>query len=94
MKRITGFDAQLIPKILDYSIIDDAIEVTDEDAYRTAIELVGRVKADLYWSLPDDWIIQTDQKYILKKQSGMKTYQRATPRIIAWNIVRPSRRSR
>jgi len=47
MKRITGFDAQLIPKILDYSIIDDAIEVTDEDAYRTAIELVGRVKADL-----------------------------------------------
>ena len=47
MKRITGLGEQFIPKILDYSIIDDAIEVTDEDAYRTAIELVGRVKTDL-----------------------------------------------
>lgn len=48
MKRIAGLDAQFIPKILDYSVIDDTIEVTDEDAYRTAIELVGRVKTDLY----------------------------------------------
>jgi len=47
MKRIIGLDAQFIPKILDYSVIDDTIAVTDEDAYRTAIALVGRVKADL-----------------------------------------------
>ena len=48
MKRITGLDEQFIPKILDYSVIDNTVEVTDEDAYRTAIELVGRVKTDLY----------------------------------------------
>jgi len=48
MKRITGLEAQFIPKIPDYSVTDDTIEVTDEDTYRTAIELVGRVKTDLY----------------------------------------------
>ncbi len=42
MKRITGLDEQFIPKILDYSVIDDTVEVTDEDAYRTAIELARK----------------------------------------------------
>ncbi len=39
MKRITGLDKEFIPKILDSSVIDDSVEVTDENAYRTAIEL-------------------------------------------------------
>ncbi|MDP2729267.1 MAG: PLP-dependent cysteine synthase family protein [Dehalococcoidales bacterium] len=39
MKRITGLAEEYIPKILDKSVIDDTIEVTDEDAYQTAIKL-------------------------------------------------------
>jgi len=39
MKRITGLDAEFIPKILDSSVIDDAVEVTGENAYKTAIKL-------------------------------------------------------
>ncbi len=42
MKRITGLDEQFIPKILDRSVIDDTVEVTDENAYRTAIELARK----------------------------------------------------
>ena len=42
MKRITGLDEEFIPKILDSSVIDDTVEVTDEDAYRTAIELARK----------------------------------------------------
>ncbi len=42
MKRITGLDEQYIPSILDRSVIDDTVEVTDEDAYRTAIELARK----------------------------------------------------
>ncbi len=42
MKRITGLDEQFIPKILDYSVIDDTVEVTNEDAYRTAIALARK----------------------------------------------------
>ena len=42
MKRITGLDEQFIPKILDSSVIDDTVEVTDEDAYVTAIELARK----------------------------------------------------
>ena len=42
MKRITGLDEEYIPKILDYSVIDDTVEVTDEDAYGTAIELARK----------------------------------------------------
>jgi len=42
MKRITGLDEQYIPKILDRSVIDDTIEVTDENAYRTAIEVARK----------------------------------------------------
>jgi TusA-related sulfurtransferase len=39
MKRITGLDEEYIPKILDFSLIDDTVEVTDENAYRTAVKL-------------------------------------------------------
>ena len=42
MKRITGLDEEFIPKILDYSVIDDTVEVTDENAYKTAIELARK----------------------------------------------------
>jgi cysteine synthase A/cysteine synthase B len=42
MKRITGLDEDFIPKILDKSIIDDIVEVTDENAYKTAIELARK----------------------------------------------------
>ena len=42
MKRITGLDEEFIPKILDRSVIDDTIEVSDEDAYRTATELARK----------------------------------------------------
>ena len=39
MKRITGLREDLIPKILDMSIVDEIVTVEDEDAYKTAIEL-------------------------------------------------------
>ncbi len=39
MKRITGLAEEYIPKILDRSVIDEVIEVSDEDAYRTATDL-------------------------------------------------------
>jgi cysteine synthase len=42
MKRITGLAEEFIPKILDSSVIDDTVEVTDEDAYRTAMELARK----------------------------------------------------
>ncbi len=42
MKRITGLDEEFIPRILDSSVIDDTVEVTDENAYRTAIELARK----------------------------------------------------
>jgi len=42
MKRITGLDKELIPKILDSSVIDDMVTITDEDAYGTAIELARK----------------------------------------------------
>ena len=42
MKRITGLDEEFIPKILDRSVIDDIVNVTDENAYRTAIELARK----------------------------------------------------
>ncbi len=42
MKRITGLDEEFIPKILDRSVIDDTVEVTDENAYKTAIELARK----------------------------------------------------
>ncbi len=42
MKRITGLDEEFVPKILDRSVIDDCVEVSDEDAYRTAIQLARK----------------------------------------------------
>ncbi|MCK4968456.1 MAG: pyridoxal-phosphate dependent enzyme [Candidatus Aenigmarchaeota archaeon] len=42
MKRITGLSKDLVPKILDKSIIDDSMAVSDEDAYGTAIELARK----------------------------------------------------
>ncbi len=42
MKRITGLSEEFIPTILDRSVIDDTVEVTDEDAYRTAIKLARK----------------------------------------------------
>jgi cysteine synthase/TusA-related sulfurtransferase len=42
MKRITGLDEEYIPKILDRSVIDDTVEVTDQEAYETAIELARK----------------------------------------------------
>lgn len=42
MKRITGLAAEYIPKILDRSVIDETIAVTDEDAYGTAIALAKK----------------------------------------------------
>ncbi len=42
MKRITGLAEEYIPTILDSSVIDDTVEVTDEDAYRTAMELARK----------------------------------------------------
>ncbi len=42
MKRISGLDEKYIPKILDRAVIDDTVEVTDEDAYATAMELARK----------------------------------------------------
>ncbi|MBI2832475.1 MAG: pyridoxal-phosphate dependent enzyme, partial [Chloroflexi bacterium] len=42
MKRITGLPEDLIPKILDRSVIDDSVGVDDEDAYRTAMNLARK----------------------------------------------------
>ncbi len=42
MKRITGLDEEFIPKILDRSLIDDIVSVTDEEGYRTAIKLARK----------------------------------------------------
>ncbi|MFQ5996774.1 MAG: pyridoxal-phosphate dependent enzyme [Dehalococcoidales bacterium] len=42
MKRITGLDDELVPRILDKSVVDDIVEISDEDAYATAIELARR----------------------------------------------------
>ncbi len=42
MKRITGLDEEFIPKILDNSVIDETVEVSDENAYQTAIDLARK----------------------------------------------------
>ncbi len=39
MKRITGLRDDLIPKILDRSVIDEFYEVDDNDSYKTGIQL-------------------------------------------------------
>jgi cysteine synthase len=42
LKRITGLAEEYIPKILDRSVIDETVAVSDDDAYRTAIDLARR----------------------------------------------------
>ena len=42
LKRITGLAEEFIPKILDRSVIDRTIPVSDEDAYRTAVALARK----------------------------------------------------
>jgi len=42
MKRITGLGDEYVPTILDRAVIDDIVEITDEDAYRTAFELARK----------------------------------------------------
>lgn len=42
MKRITGLAEEFIPNILDRSVIDSTIEVTDENAYKTSLELARK----------------------------------------------------
>ncbi len=42
MKRITGLSEDLVPKILDKSVVDDIIEVTDRDAFMTAVNLARK----------------------------------------------------
>lgn len=42
MKRITGLAEEFIPKILDFSVIDDTVQAADQDAYQTAIRLARK----------------------------------------------------
>lgn len=42
MKKISDLTEDLIPKILDRSVVDDFVAVTDEDAYRTGIRLARK----------------------------------------------------
>ncbi len=39
MKRISDLAEDLVPKILDKSVVDDIVAVDDEDAYQTGIRL-------------------------------------------------------
>jgi cysteine synthase len=42
LKRISGLDKEFVPKILDKSVIDDTIAVTDKEAYQTAADLARK----------------------------------------------------
>jgi cysteine synthase len=42
MKRLTGLDEEFIPKILDRSVIDEMVEITDENAYKVVLELARK----------------------------------------------------
>ena len=42
MKKITDLDEDLIPKILDKSVIDEIFEVNDDEAYQTGIDLARK----------------------------------------------------
>ena len=42
MKRISGLEEDLVPKILDRSIIDETVAVEDKDAYQTGIRLARK----------------------------------------------------
>jgi cysteine synthase A/cysteine synthase B len=42
LKRVTGLPDEHFPKILDKSLLDDLISVTDEEAYRAGIEVARK----------------------------------------------------
>lgn len=42
MKRISDLREDLVPRILDRSVIDDVVPVTDDEAYQTGIRLARR----------------------------------------------------
>lgn len=42
LKRISGLSEEYIPRILDRGVIDEIVSVSDEDAYRTAVELARK----------------------------------------------------
>jgi cysteine synthase A/cysteine synthase B len=42
LKKITDLDDDLIPKILDTSVIDEIFEVNDDEAFQTGIELARK----------------------------------------------------
>lgn len=42
MKRVSDLREDLVPRILDRSVIDDVVAVTDDDAYQTGILLARR----------------------------------------------------
>jgi len=42
MKRISDLKENLVPKILDKSVIDDIVAVEDDEAYRTGVELARK----------------------------------------------------
>lgn len=42
MKRISDLSEEFVPTILDRSVIDETIAVTDDSAYRTALELARK----------------------------------------------------
>jgi cysteine synthase/TusA-related sulfurtransferase len=42
MKRITGLSDEFIPTILDRSVVDETLQVDDEAAYKTALELARK----------------------------------------------------
>ena len=42
MKRISGLRDDLVPKILDRSVIDEIVGVEDDDSYHTAIDLARK----------------------------------------------------
>ncbi|MCX8126748.1 MAG: pyridoxal-phosphate dependent enzyme, partial [Dehalococcoidia bacterium] len=42
LKRISDLAPEYVPKILDRSVIDELVEVTDDDAFRTSLELARR----------------------------------------------------
>lgn len=42
MKRISDLAEDLVPKILDKSVVDDIVTIDDEDAYQTAIRLARK----------------------------------------------------
>jgi cysteine synthase A/cysteine synthase B len=42
MKKISNLDKDLVPAILDETVIDEIFEVSDDDAYRTGIELARK----------------------------------------------------